>query len=475
MSTPSIFKALGFARRELLADHAPYLAAATGAGRDTFCRALFQATGHALQSGHGLELIENGDIFPALERAIAAAKQSVHVLVYMWRPSPESRRLVEALAARSRSGVRCRVLVDPVGSEQVFGSNDFRGEVDRALRAAGCEVRFFRPLERRLMRRVVGRNHQKVVVVDGKVGFTGGFGIWHAWSGEGRSRDSWRDTHVRIEGPSVRELQLAFSWAWIEAGAELLGPEEFPDPREAGPVQATFVASSGTTGISDAERMTFFVITAAERRLWIANAYFSPTMPLILRLGEKARAGVDVRIMVPGKVNDIPVMKAAQRWTYQHLLPAGVRVFEYQPSMLHEKLMIVDEWLSVVGSTNLDVISMNRLVEGSLVVADGPFNAALARSYEADLTRTAEVRGRARLRSRPWRALCRENHRPGRTDLSRRSVVLREGLVFRAGLSPATGPRLNAQRGPARPARRSWRPPSSGLPAPPARWSSARR
>ncbi len=398
---------LGFARRELLDPSEPYLTRDVPGDADAFSFALLQATGVGLEAGNLVDLVENGAIFEALDDAIRVATSSVHVLVYMWRPSLESDRLIEAIEERCRAGVRCRVLVDPVGSEQILGPGDFRAGPEQRLRAAGAEVRYFRPLAHRVLRRLVGRNHQKLAVIDGRIGFTGGFGVWRVWGGDGLSPGAWRDTHVRVEGPVVRQMQLAFAWAWVETGAPLLGPEEVPALEARGRARAGFVASVGNPGISDAERMTWLAIAAARRRLWIGNAYFSPPDAILDLLAAKARAGLDVRILVPGPIDDIPIVRAAQRWTYRRLLPAGVAIHEYQPSMLHEKVMLVDDALSVVGSTNLDAPSLRRLVEGSLVVAEPALAAALDRSFRADLARARRVGPADVRRGAPWRRVAR--------------------------------------------------------------------
>lgn len=398
---------LGFARRELLDETQPYLTSEVPSDAEGFSCALLQSTGIELRQGHRVEVLENGAIFEALDDAIAHAERSVHVLVYMWRPSLESDRLIESLAERARDGVRCRIVVDPVGSEQILGGGDFRAGPEQRLKSAGCEVGYFRPLAHRILRRLVGRNHQKLVVVDGRVAFTGGFGIWSVWGGRGRAPDQWRDTHVRVEGPAVRDIQLAFAWAWVETGAPLLPMEEFPDPEPAGTAAAGFVASSGSSGISDAERMTWLAIAAARRRLWIGNAYFSPPRPMLDLLARKAEEGVDVRVLVPGPIDDVPIARAAQRWTYRLLVPAGVRVFEYQPSMLHEKIMIVDDEVAVVGSTNLDALSLRTLVEGSLVISDRRVVQSLDAAFQADLSLANEIDGRTAKHGNPWRSAAR--------------------------------------------------------------------
>jgi cardiolipin synthase len=376
-------------------------------GPDAFSLALFQSVGVGLAPGHALRVVQDGDVFDVLVDAIRAARSSVHVLVYIWRPSEPSDRIIDALLERARAGVRCRVVVDPVGSEEISGDRDFDEKVEKRLTAGGCEVHYYRLLGNRRLHRMLGRDHQKIAVVDGRVGITGGFGIWKVWQGHGNSRDEWRETSVRVEGPAVRDIQLAFSSAWQEAGGELLSEDAFPEPEARGPSRAGFVSSTGRPGISDAERMTRLVIAAATRRLWIANAYFTPPEAILEQLEAKVRQGVEVRVLAPGPVHDVPLIRASQRSTYERLLRAGVRIWEYQRSMLHAKTMLVDDWLSVIGSTNLDPMSLNWLGEGSLVMADREVAAALERGWEADFPRSKEITLADGGRTGPWRRLAR--------------------------------------------------------------------
>ena len=185
--------------------------------------------------------------------------------------------------------------------------------MERRLAECGVEVHYYRPLAGKVLGRLLGRNHQKLVIVDGRIGYTGGFGIWKVWEGDGREPEEWRDTHVRVEGPAVCQMQLAFSRSWQESGGSLLHPEDLPGPRDVGPVRAGFVASSGKLGVTDAERMVRLVIAAARKRLWIANAYFTPPNAIIEQLVHKAHEGVDVRVLAPGPMHDVPLVRASQR------------------------------------------------------------------------------------------------------------------------------------------------------------------
>jgi cardiolipin synthase len=376
-------------------------------GFEAFNHALYQSTRVRLEPGHRVELVENGAIFDEVVEAIRQATESVHILVFIWRPSEPSDRIVEALCERARAGVHCRVVVDPVGSEEVEGHHDFDTKVEQRLRDGGVEVHYFRPLAGRWLGRLLGRTHHKLVILDGKVGFTGGFGIWKSWQGEGDSPEEWRDTNVRVEGPALREMQLTFARIWQECGGALLPESCFPELEHVGAASAGFVESSGGHGLSDSERMLRMVFAVARKRLWIANAYFTPPNAILEQLLEKRKQGVDVRVLAAGPVHDWRIVRASQRSTYEQMLKGGVRMWEYQPSMLHSKTVLVDDWLSVVGSTNLDALSLHRMREGSLVVADRRLASKLATCWERDLAHSKEMSLTDGGRTNPWRRFAR--------------------------------------------------------------------
>ncbi len=350
--------------------------------------ALFQSVGLTLEPSNEVELVENGAVWDALEKEIAAAKHSVHVLTFIWRDGQPSDRLIAALEKKTKEGVACRVVVDP------FGSIGFDAKVRRRLSDAGCDARVFRSLD--LGPRTLQRNHRKLAIIDGKVAFTGGFCIYKNWLGDGLKVDEWRDTNVRIEGPAVRQMQLAFSENWQEAGGALLPPEAFPEPdalRTGGPAKAAFVMSSTTASLSDAERLLLLAIASAKQRLWISNAYFVPSTAIGDMLLEKVKEGVDVRVLAPGgRGHDQPAVLAAQRGVYARLLEGGVKIYEYQPTMMHAKTLVVDDRLSVVGSINMDPLSLKVLEEGSLLIDDPGLARALSRSFERDVGHALEIR-----------------------------------------------------------------------------------
>jgi cardiolipin synthase len=245
---------------------------------------------------------------------------------------------------------------------------------------------------------MLARMHRKLVVRDGEVGITGGFGIWRSWEGDARNADEWRDTNIRVWGPAVRQMQQAFAENWQEAGGDFLPPECFPQLAPAGEARAGFVSSTGEQFLSDGRRMTLVAMGAAQRRLWIANSYFIPTDDISDVLILKAKQGVDVRVLVPGRHHDVAPVHAGQRATYARLLEGGVRIWEYELSMMHSKTILADEQLSVIGSTNMDPLSLDWVEEGSLVVEDPELAAALAQSFEQDLVHSREIHASGWLR-----------------------------------------------------------------------------
>lgn len=347
-----------------------------------FATALFQSLGVRLLPGNEAALLSNGAVFDALVTEIGKARSSVHMLLYIWEKGAASDRVTAALVERARAGVACRILVDD------FGSPDFAKTVQPPLEQAGCEVRIFRPLPGKDK---LSRNHRKIVVVDGKVAVTGGFGIRDNWLGDGVHEEGWRDENVRFAGPAVAGAQQAIAENWQEAGGALLPPAAFPELRAAGPASAAFVSSTASPNVTRSERLTQLMLAAARKRIWIANAYFIPSRAILDLLGRKASSGVDVRLLAPGMKSDSKTSFGAQQGQYGALMKRGVRVWEYEPSMMHSKTMVVDDELSLVGSINLDPLSLNKLEEGSLVIEDHALTAALALNFGRDCEHAKEL------------------------------------------------------------------------------------
>jgi cardiolipin synthase A/B len=227
-------------------------------------------------------------------------------------------------------------------------------------------------------------------VIDGRVGITGGFGVDDKWLGESQDEDHWRDTNVRVEGPAVSDMQEAFAEDWQEAGGGLLPPEDFPEQAKDGPVMAAFVRSTASPVVTRAERLTQLAVDASHQRLLIENAYFVPGKPVLELLRRRAKEGVDVRLLVPGRQSDSKLSFLYQQREYGDLLKVGVRVWEFQPTMMHAKTMVVDSSLVIIGSVNLDPLSLNKLEEAALVAEDPALAAELARLFDEDVARSKE-------------------------------------------------------------------------------------
>lgn len=346
---------------------------------DGFSNALYQAVGVKLVPGNLVEPIDNGAIFDALIEELKGAKQSIDIVVFIWRAGDPSDRLLPVITERVRAGVQCRIIADSMAS------NDFPERVMPTLEGAGCQVRLARDSF------TIVRNHRKIFVIDGKVGFTGGVGIASEWLGNGRLENEWRDSNVRVRGPVVEQMHRAFAENWVEEAATLLPRTAFPELDKQGDSLAAFVSSQGGQEVTQAERLTHLAIAAAKQRVWIGNAYFAPSPGLKELIKQKRQHGVDVRFMGPSQKTDHPELLFMQRRHYDSLLAAGVRCFEYQPGMFHGKVMLVDESIAVVGSINLDKLSQDILDEGTLVVFDPAFVKKLETAWEEDQKRSSEI------------------------------------------------------------------------------------
>ncbi|MFP2925077.1 phospholipase D-like domain-containing protein [Pyxidicoccus sp. 3LG] len=358
--------------------------------------ALYQTVGVRMVPGNRIRWANNGTVFDVMAEEMKRARSSIHVVMFIWRPGRASDQLLAALSERARDGVACRVLVDPLGSPS------FEAQVKPKLEAAGCRAHLFRPLP---ADENLARNHRKLLIVDGRVAVTGGLAIQDEWLGEGLKEKEYRDTNARVEGPVVEQMQQAFAENWQEASGELLPASDFPTLAEpipgmdgAGEGWAAFVGSTANPEVTRAERLTQLMVRAAQKRLWIAQSYFTPNDALSRQLAERARAGVDVRVLAPGDFNDQKVITVAQRAEYDALLEAGVRIWEYQPSMMHAKTMLVDDRLVLVGSINYDPLSFNLLEEGSLVLEDDEAARGMEAFFLEDLKHAREIRAEQAVR-----------------------------------------------------------------------------
>jgi cardiolipin synthase len=355
----------------------------------------------------------NGDqAFPAMLEAIRSAERSVNFEGYIFWAGATGRDFADALSERARAGVPVRVLVDWMGSQKLGDS------LEQQMRSAGVEIVKFHPLRWYNLDRLNHRTHRKLLIVDGRVGFTGGIGIADLFAGHAQDEDHWRDSQFRAEGPVVGQMQAAFLDNWVQTGGGLLdGPAYFPGLDSVGAQGAQAVYSSPGDGTEKLRLMYLLAVASAERSIRIANSYFVPNTLLVDMLVAARQRGVDVEIIVPGKIGDAAVVRRASRAKWGPLLEAGVRIYEYQPTMYHNKVMIVDDYWVTVGSTNLDNRSFRLNDEANLNVFDGEFARGQAAVFADDRSRSRQVTLKA------WR------HRPLRERLAEQMArVMRHQL-----------------------------------------------
>jgi cardiolipin synthase A/B len=348
----------------------------------TLLPSLVGLTQASLDHGNRVQIVQNGDqFFPMLHRDIAAARQSVHVESYIWWDGAVARRLAALLAQKARQGVEVRVLVDASGGRQL------QDEVKDMLEKAGAKVAHFHPPRISNLGRMNNRDHRKLWIVDGRIAYTGGFGIGDEWSGNAQDKKHWRDTGLRVEGPVVNRLQAAFAENWIEETGEIpAGDEYFPKIPAAGPTAAHVAYTSPTGSVSSVQILYYLAIKAARREILIQNPYLLPDSDAIAALEEAVQRGVDVRIMVPSDdATDSPVVQHASHHHFGTLLRRGVKIWEYQKTLLHQKVIVVDGLWSSVGSTNFDDRSFQLNDEVNIGIVDPAIAAQLRAAFQDDL------------------------------------------------------------------------------------------
>jgi cardiolipin synthase len=338
--------------------------------------------------GGRAEILQNGGRFyPAMLEAIGGAKATVNFEVYIFESDETGRRFIEALMERARAGVEVRLLLD------WFGSLKLKRADCRRLRNAGVKLEFFRPLALRNLVRIYRRTHRRAIVIDGAVAFTGGAAVSNKWRGDTRHPKEWRDSMTRVTGALVTGVQSAFAANWVYCCGEVIaGPRFYPPREDGGPACGLSVVSSPSDARQPIRLLFWLSFINARRRLWIASSYFIPDRQLRKAVKARARAGVDVRILVPGNHTDAIPVQYAGRGYYEELLEAGVRIFEYQASMMHAKTVVVDDAWTLVGSANMDERSMEINEENLLGIAEAGFARAVVEGIELDLTRSKEIR-----------------------------------------------------------------------------------
>ncbi|HEU5049393.1 MAG TPA: phospholipase D-like domain-containing protein [Gemmatimonadales bacterium] len=354
-----------------------------------------------LRGGTATVLQNGAAFFPAMLDAIRRARDSVNFQCYIWESGRISDQFIEAFSDAAKRGVEVRILID------AFGAIKFRHADRERLRAAGCRLEFFRPIRWYSLVRAFRRSHQRAITMDGRVGFTGGAAIADKWDGNAGGPEEWRDSMTMVTGALVSGIQTAFSNDWVYCCGEILtGPRFYPAPSTGGaglepdmreaeaPPPGDAVGFAVVSSPSDAEQPIrichWLSFRSARRTLYISNSYFIPDRRLRKAVMERARAGVDVRILVPGSKTDAIPVRLAGQTHYEELMRAGVRIYEYQPTMMHAKVVVVDGVWSVVGSANMDERSMELNEENVLSIYDPGLAGALEQGFHEDFERSIE-------------------------------------------------------------------------------------
>jgi cardiolipin synthase A/B len=350
--------------------------------------------GSPLRAGGTVELLNNGDEFlPSLLQAIRAARKTINFLVFIWEPGKMSDQVFAALIERARAGVEVRVLLDG------FGSLKAPEKDIAALRAAGGRLEFFRPPRFGKLTQFHKRTHRRAIVIDGVVAFTGGMAVGDKWLGNATTEDSWRDTMVRVTGPFANTIQSAFAAPWAHTAGEMLVGEQFyptlpPAPITPGRALVQHVGVNSSPSPEDHPLRLFFMQTflAAHKTLYITTPYFVPDRVLREGVAKKARSGVDVRILLPDEHTDAKPIRQTTHSYLQELMEAGVKIYEYQPTMMHTKHVVADGKWVIVGSTNMDVRSKELNDENALGILDPVLGARMDAIFFEDLKRAEEIR-----------------------------------------------------------------------------------
>ncbi|MDX2261439.1 MAG: phospholipase D-like domain-containing protein [Gemmatimonadales bacterium] len=363
-----------------------------------FAREMSVILGPTIVAGNRITPLHNGDaIFPAMLEAIAGARETITFETFIYWTGDIGTRFAAALAERARAGVAVHVTIDWVGSMEMDPV------LLRQMEEATVRLHRYRPLHWYNLGRLNNRTHRKLLVIDGRLGFTGGVGIADCWAGNAESPEHWRDSHYRVEGPVVAQLQAAYTDNWIKmTGAVLSGAKYFPKLDAVGDAQAQMFLASPAGGGESMHLMYLLTIAAAERTIDLAASYFVPDHLLVRAFIEARQRGVRIRLLVPGPHIDSAAVRVASKREWGPLLEAGVEVFEYQPTMLHTKLFVIDGLMVSVGSTNADLRSFRLNDEASLNVYDEDFAGEMTRVFEGDL-QFGTPYTLARWQQRSWR------------------------------------------------------------------------
>lgn len=363
--------------------HPHYVAPDVHVGESAFRRTLEAHTLSSAIGGNRAELLLNGDhIFPAMLRTIRQARATITFANFLYEDGAIARDMSEALAERCRAGVRVHVLLDAVGSSEM--PNEYRTQ----LKDAGCRLAWFHSLNPFAIKRINHRNHRRILVVDGVVGFTGGTGVGDQWTGDGRQAGHWRQTDVRVEGPIVRLLQAAFAENWRDATGVLLGGDAyFPPAVRRGDLAIQSVKSSPASGAAEAYLLFLLAIDGARSSIYLTNPYFAPDDAMADALVRAAKRGVEVSVITAGATQGVldGLVRKASQAHYARATKAGIKIYEYTPALLHAKTLVVDgRWVSI-GSANLDNRSFALNNELNVVFLDTGIATQLITVFRQDL------------------------------------------------------------------------------------------
>lgn len=384
-----------------------------GVADPQFRREMGVMLGPSILPGNHVTDLENGaEIFPAMLEAIRGAQHTITFETYIYWEGEVGQWFADALSERARAGVTVNVTIDWVGSASMDQSQL------KEMEDAGVHVVRYRPLHWYNLSRMNNRTHRKLLVVDGRIGFTGGVGIGDPWQGHAQDPDHWRDVHFRIEGPVVAQMQAAFNDNWIKSTGRILnGAEYFPPMEKAGGMDAHLFISSPAGGSESMHLMFLMSIAAAEHSIDLSAAYFIPDELITKALVAARHRGVRIRVLMPGKNTDSDAARLASKDGWGPLLLAGVEMYEYEPTMFHNKVLIVDRELVSVGSTNFDLRSFRLNDEASLNVYDRAFAERMTQVFEQDLIPTKRYTYET-WKQRPWKEKFAEKFiRPIRTQL----------------------------------------------------------
>jgi cardiolipin synthase len=352
-----------------------------------FLRSMGVLLGPALADGNRAETLLNGDeIFPAMLKAIRGAKKTITFETYIYWSGTIGKEFADALSERARSGVKVHILLDWLGSQKMEAA------LLDEMKTSGVEIEKYHPIRWYTLDRLNNRTHRKLLVTDGRIGFTGGVGIADEWNGHAQDENHWRDTHYRVEGPVVAQMQAAFVDNWTKVSGRVLNGEDyFPPLNPVGEYYGQVFKSSVDGGAESMQLMYLLSIAAAAKSIDLAMAYFVPDELALDALEAALKRGVRVRIIMPGKITDASLVRRASRATWGRILRAGAEMYEYQPTMFHCKVFVVDGLWTSVGSTNFDSRSFRLNDEANLNIHEREFAQRQIHDFEADLKKSRRI------------------------------------------------------------------------------------